>query len=76
MKKKEVRKKDMIDSVIEEKSETDEFQKLYMESLIGIEEEKISEEEVKKLVDGLVDPAGTFYRFSLPASLLRRRRME
>ena len=31
----------MIDSVIEEKSETDEFQKLYMESLIGIEEEKI-----------------------------------
>jgi len=39
-------------------------------------EEKITEEEVKKLVDGLVDPAGTFYRYSLPASLLRRRKME
>jgi len=25
------------------------------------------------LVDGIVDPAGTFYRFSLPASILRRR---
>ncbi|MBE9483099.1 MAG: oxidoreductase [Chloroflexi bacterium] len=50
---------------------------LAIASILGIAgEEKITEEEVKKLVDGIVDPAGTFYRFSLPASLLRRRRME
>ena len=46
-------------------------------SILGLEEEeKMTEEEVKKLIDGIVDPAGTFYRFSLPASLLRRKRME
>jgi F420-non-reducing hydrogenase small subunit len=28
------------------------------------------EEEIKKIVDTIVDPAGTFYRFSLPASQL------
>ena len=45
-------------------------------SILGIEEEdKMTEEDVKKLIDGIADPAGTFYRFSLPASLLRRRRM-
>ena len=50
---------------------------LAIASILGIAgEEKITEEEVRKLVDGFVDPAGTFYRFSLPASLLRRRRME
>jgi len=43
-------------------------------SLLGLEgEEKMTEEDVEKLVNGIVDPAGTFYRFSLPASLLRRR---
>jgi len=48
-----------------------------MASILGLEEEeKMTEEEVKKLIDGIVDPAGTFYRFSLPASLLRRRRIE
>ena len=46
-------------------------------SILGLEEEEgMTEEEVKKLIDGIVDPAGTFYRFSLPASLLTRRRME
>ena len=45
-------------------------------SILGLEEEGMTEEEVKKLVDGIVDPAGTFYRFSLPASLLTRRRVE
>ena len=46
-------------------------------SILGIaEEDKMTEEDVKKLIDGIADPAGTFYRFSLPASLLRRRRME
>lgn len=29
-------------------------------------------EEIKKLIDGMVDPAGYFYRFGLPYSTLRR----
>ena len=46
-------------------------------SILGIEgEEKMTDEEVAKLIDGIADPAGTFYRFSLPSSLLRRKRME
>ncbi len=31
------------------------------------------EEEIKKIVSQVVDPGGTFYRFSLPAAILRRR---
>jgi F420-non-reducing hydrogenase small subunit len=34
------------------------------------------EKEIEKLVETIIDPAGTFYRFSLPSSILRRRRME
>ena len=46
-------------------------------SVLGLEEEDgMTEEEVKQLLDGVVDPAGTFYRFCLPSSLLARRRME
>ena len=46
-------------------------------SILGLEgEEKMTEEDVKELINGIADPAGTFYRFSLPASLLRRKRME
>ncbi|MCP4217234.1 MAG: oxidoreductase [bacterium] len=30
-------------------------------------------EDIAKIVDGVVDPAGTFYRFSLPGSILRRK---
>ena len=46
-------------------------------SILGLEdEEKMTDEEVKELINGIVDPAGTFYRFSLPASLLRRKRVE
>ena len=45
-------------------------------SLLGIEEEeKMTEDDSRKLVDSLADPAGTFYRFGLPASILGRRRM-
>ncbi len=45
-------------------------------SIIGLEnEEEMEEAEVAKLIDQVVDPAGTFYRFSLPVSLLRRKRM-
>lgn len=45
-------------------------------SLLGIEDEDtLTEEQVSKLIDGIVDPAGTFYRFSLASSLLGRKRM-
>jgi F420-non-reducing hydrogenase small subunit len=46
-------------------------------SILGVEgEETMSEEDVKKLIDNIADPAGTVYRFSLASSLLRRKRME
>jgi F420-non-reducing hydrogenase small subunit len=46
-------------------------------SLLGLEgEDEMTEEDIQKLIDELVDPAGTFYRFSLAASPLARRRME
>ncbi|HEX78129.1 MAG TPA: oxidoreductase [Dehalococcoidia bacterium] len=35
-----------------------------------------SEEEVARMVEEIVDPAGTFYRFGLAASMLRRKRMQ
>ena len=45
-------------------------------SILGLEDEEgMAEENVQRLIDGVVDPAGTFYRFSLPASLLRRKRV-
>ncbi len=34
------------------------------------------EKEIEKIVDTVVDPAGSVYRFSHPHSILRRRRME
>ena len=46
-------------------------------SVLGLEEEEgMTEKDINKLLDGIVDPAGTFYRFSLPGSLLARRGME
>jgi len=33
------------------------------------------EDEVERILDGIPDPIGTFYRYSLPASLLRRKTM-
>jgi len=33
------------------------------------------EEEIERIIDTIADPLGTFYRFSLPSSLLRRRRI-
>lgn len=32
------------------------------------------EDEIKKITDSIVDPAGIFYYYSLPASMLRRKR--
>jgi F420-non-reducing hydrogenase small subunit len=44
-------------------------------SVLGLEEEEgMTEEDIDKLLDGIVDPAGTFYRFSLPTSLLKSRK--
>ncbi len=33
------------------------------------------EEEIERIINTIADPLGTFYRFSLPSSLLRRRRI-
>jgi len=45
-------------------------------SALGSIIETSDEKEIEKIVDTIVDPAGTFYRFSLPTSILRRRKME
>ncbi len=46
-------------------------------SILGIEgEENMTEEELEKLVDEIVDISGTFYKYSLPTSLLKRKVME
>ena len=43
-------------------------------SIFGIEdEEKLTDEEVKDLMNSIVDPLGTFYRFSLSNSILKRK---
>ena len=45
-------------------------------SILGIdEEENMSDADVAKLIDGIADPAGTVYRFTLPSSLLGRKRI-
>lgn len=41
-------------------------------SILDIDDEK----EMDRIVQTVIDPAGTFYRFSLPKSILQRRRME
>ena len=38
-------------------------------SLIGSDDE----EAIDRILDGIPDPVGTFYRYGLPASLLRRK---
>jgi len=46
-------------------------------SILGVEgEEEMSDEQVQRLVNRIADPAGTFYRYSLPASLLRRKMIQ
>lgn len=34
------------------------------------------EQEIKKVIDSIADPAGIFYYYALPASMLRRKRVE
>lgn len=47
-------------------------------SILGLENEQdhFSEEDVEKLMDQIVDPVGTFYMYSLPSSILRRKVMK
>ena len=46
-------------------------------SILGIDgEEVLSDEEVDKLIDQIVDPLGTFYKYGLPSSLIKRRVMK
>ena len=43
-------------------------------SILGLEdEEKMSDEEVQRLIDQVVDPVGTFYKYGLPSALINRR---
>jgi F420-non-reducing hydrogenase small subunit len=35
-----------------------------------------SEEDIKRMLDEIVDPVGTFYRFGLADSLLKRKRIK
>jgi F420-non-reducing hydrogenase small subunit len=43
-------------------------------SILGLEgEEKMSDEDVQKLIDQVVDVIGTFYKYTLPTSLIKRR---
>ena len=45
-------------------------------SILGIEEEeKMSDEKVEELMDQIVDPVGTFYKYGLPSALINRRVM-
>jgi F420-non-reducing hydrogenase small subunit len=46
-------------------------------SILGIEgEEKMSDEEVEKLINQVVDPIGTFYKYCLPSALIKRKVMK
>jgi len=47
----------------------------FLSSLASMLEAK-TEAEAQAVADTIVDPVGTFYRFSLPKSLLRRRRVK
>ena len=42
-------------------------------SIIGLEdEEKMTDEDVEKLIDSIVDPLGTFYKYGLPSAIINR----
>ena len=47
-----------------------------LSSILGLDGEKGEAHDVEKLIDQIKDPLGTFYWYSLPASLLRRRVMK
>jgi F420-non-reducing hydrogenase small subunit len=46
-------------------------------SILGVEgEEGMSDEEVDKLIKQIVDPVGTFYKYTLPTSIINRKVMK
>jgi F420-non-reducing hydrogenase small subunit len=45
-------------------------------SILGIDEEKREDYDAQKLISQIKDPVGTFYRYSLPASILHRKVMK
>jgi len=45
-------------------------------SIFGYDEKDLSPEAVEKLMSQIKDPVGTFYMYSLPASILRRKVMK
>ena len=47
-----------------------------LSSILGVNEEKEKAYDPEKIIAKVKDPLGTFYRYSLPASLLRRRIMK
>jgi len=45
-------------------------------SVLGVEgEEGKDDEEIDTLIDGIVDPVGTFYKYGLPSALINRKVM-
>jgi F420-non-reducing hydrogenase small subunit len=42
-------------------------------SILGVDEEKQEGYDAQKLIRQVKDPVGTFYRYSLPASILHRK---
>lgn len=42
-------------------------------SILGVEEEKKEDYDPQKLIKQIKDPVGTFYRYSLPASILHKK---
>jgi F420-non-reducing hydrogenase small subunit len=47
-------------------------------SILGLEgeQEHYGQEDVEKLMNQIKDPVGTFYMYSLPSSILRRKVMK
>jgi len=45
-------------------------------AILGYDEKNLSAEDVEKLMSQIKDPVGTFYMYSLPASILRRKVMK
>ncbi|MCW4054305.1 MAG: oxidoreductase [Candidatus Bathyarchaeota archaeon] len=45
-------------------------------SILGYDEKDLSSEAVEKLMSQIIDPVGTFYMYSLPASILKRKVMK
>jgi len=46
-------------------------------SVLGLDgEENLSDEEVDKLIEKVVDPVGTFYKYGLPSALIKRKVMK